>query len=94
MKSLSFQSGLVFPKFWGFEAIFEVHGQHFHISFYSVCTYYCTQNDQLDLMICSQQKNTPFSAYNPNSYCQIILICLGMWMVMKKRAGYLKIANV
>ena len=43
---------------------------------------------------CSQQKNTPFSAYNPNSYCQIILICLGMWMVMKKRAGYLKIANV
>ena len=40
---------------------------------------------------CSQQKITPFSAYNPNSYCQIIPICLGMGMVMKKELDILKL---
>ena len=55
MKSLFAQSGLVFPKFWVFEAIFEACGQNFPIFKNSVCTFYCTLNDRLDLTVSMQK---------------------------------------
>ena len=51
MKSHFAQSGPVFLQFWFFEAIFEVNGQNSQHLFCSVWTFYCTQNDRLNLTV-------------------------------------------
>ena len=55
MNSHFAQSGLVFPQFWVFEAIFKVHGQNSQHLFCSICTFYCTQNDRPDLTVSTQK---------------------------------------
>ena len=55
MNSHFAQSGLVFPQFWVFEAIFEVRGQNSQHLYGSVCTFYCTQNDRLNLTVSTQK---------------------------------------
>ena len=55
MNSHFAQSGLVFPQFWVFEAIFEVRGHNSQHLFCSVCTFYCTQNDRLNLTVSTQK---------------------------------------
>ena len=55
MKSVFAQLALVFPQFWVFEAIFDACGQNCHKLFYSVCTFYCTQNNRLDLTVSTQK---------------------------------------
>ena len=49
------QSGLVFMQFWVFKAIFEGHGQNSQHLFCSVWTFYCTQNDRLNLTVSTQK---------------------------------------
>ena len=55
MKSLFFQSALVFPQFWVFDTTFEASGQNLPILKNSVCAFYCTQNDRLHPTILMQK---------------------------------------
>ena len=66
MKSHFSQSGQIFSQFWVFEAIFEARGKNLRIFKNSVCTFFCTQNNRLDLTVLTQKmffKKEPPQAY-------------------------------